>query len=63
MKKQDLQTLTHSYRGHQPNPTDEAGPNRLGALVHENHFGTVRIDWAARQLTLRPTTSADVPGT
>jgi len=46
-------SLTHSYRGHQPNPTDEAGPNRLGALVHENHFGTVRIDWAARQLTLR----------
>jgi len=44
-------SLTHSYRGDRG--ADEPGPNRVGPLVHENHLGTVRIDWAAQQVTLQ----------
>lgn len=39
--------ITHPWRDAQ-----EAGPNRLGALFTELHYGTVEIDWEARNLQL-----------
>ena len=39
--------ITHPWR-----EADEAGPNRLGALFTEYHYGTVDIDWAAAGLSL-----------
>lgn len=39
--------MTHAWAG-----AKEAGPNRLGELVTENHFGLVDIDWATRRLRL-----------
>ncbi|MFM2449317.1 MAG: hypothetical protein RIS44_1767 [Pseudomonadota bacterium] len=39
--------LTHAWR-----EASEAGPNRLGGLVGELHFGTVDIDWPKGQVTL-----------
>ena len=53
-------SLTHSYRGEPgPDPHDEPGPNRVGPLVHENHLGTVRVDWTARTVTLQLIASDD----
>ena len=40
--------ITHPWRD-----AAEAGPNRLGPLVTQPHFGTVDIDWPARRLELR----------
>ena len=40
--------ITHPWRD-----AAEAGPNRLGELFTEQHFGTVEIDWAARRLQLQ----------
>ena len=39
--------LTHAWRD-----ASEAGPNRLGDLVRELHFGTVDIDWPTGQVTV-----------
>lgn len=39
--------MTHTWRD-----AAEDGPNRLGALVTELHYGTVDIDWPARTLSL-----------
>jgi alkaline phosphatase D len=50
--------LTHAQRREDDEP-DEAGPLRQGPLVRENNFGTVRLDWAARALTLELRASDD----
>ena len=39
--------ITHPWAG-----AAEAGPNRIGALVTQPHFGSIQIDWAARVLLL-----------
>jgi alkaline phosphatase D len=39
--------MTHAWAG-----AKEAGPNRLGELVTENHFGLIDVDWATRRLSL-----------
>lgn len=39
--------LTHAWRD-----AREAGPNRLGELVTENHFAQLDIDWAGRAIEL-----------
>jgi alkaline phosphatase D len=39
--------ITHPWRD-----ASEAGPNRLGALLTELHYGTVDIDWDAGALSL-----------
>jgi alkaline phosphatase D len=39
--------VTHTWRD-----AAEAGPNRLGALFTELHYGTVDIDWVASALSL-----------
>jgi alkaline phosphatase D len=39
--------MTHAWAG-----AKEAGPNRLGELVTENHFGLIEVDWATRRLSL-----------
>ena len=39
--------MTHAWAG-----AKEAGPNRLGELVTQNHFGLVDVNWAARRLRL-----------
>ena len=31
---------------------DEPGPNRIGSLVRDNHFGTIDVDWPARAVTV-----------
>lgn len=40
--------LTHAWRN-----AGEAGPNRLGELVTDNHFALLDIDWSARAIQLR----------
>jgi alkaline phosphatase D len=44
--------MTSSGMTHAWPQAKEAGPNRLGELVTENHFGLVEVDWAARRLSL-----------
>ncbi len=39
--------ITHPWR-----EAAEAGPNRLGALFTEQHFGSIDIDWQAQSLRL-----------
>jgi alkaline phosphatase D len=39
--------MTHPWRG-----ASEAGPNRLGELFSEYHYGSVDIDWEAAALSL-----------
>lgn len=39
--------ITHPWRD-----AAEAGPNRIGPLVTQPHFGTLDIDWPARRLNL-----------
>jgi alkaline phosphatase D len=41
-------SLTHTVRTAEA----EAFTLRLGSLTHENNFGTVRVDWEARKVTL-----------
>lgn len=55
--------ITHTWRG-----AAEAGPNRLGELFTEFHYGTVDIDWAAGALSLsirdidgKPQRTAEIP--
>ena len=42
-------SLTHSFR---TTSADEPASFRVGHLTHMNNFGTVRLDWEARTLTL-----------
>ena len=58
-------SLTHSYRGGE-RETEEAADGdeavagtRSGGLVHENHFGTVAVDWPARQVTFELVSADD----
>ena len=47
-----LHELTSSGITHPWQAASEAGPNRLGELFGELHFGTVDIDWAASTVAL-----------
>jgi alkaline phosphatase D len=47
-----LYEMTSSGITHPWKDANEAGPNRIGALVTEQHFGMVEIDWPARVLRL-----------
>ena len=47
-----LYEMTSSGMTHAWAQAREVGPNRLGDLVTENHYGTVDIDWPTRQLGL-----------
>lgn len=40
--------ITHPWAG-----AAEAGPNRIGALFTEPHYGLVEVDWAARTVLLQ----------
>jgi alkaline phosphatase D len=44
--------LTSSGMTHAWSDAKEAGPNRLGSLVTQNHFALIDIDWGKRQLQL-----------
>ncbi len=44
--------LTSSGMTHVWTTAKEAGPNRLGELVTDNHFAQIDIDWAARNVSL-----------
>ena len=44
--------MTSSGMTHPWTDAKEAGPNRLGPLVTELHFGSVDIDWARSDITL-----------
>lgn len=44
--------LTSSGMSHPWRDAKEAGPNRLGPLVTELHFGTIEMDWARATLSL-----------
>ena len=44
--------LTSSGMTHPWHEAAEAGPNRIGALFTEFHYGVVDIDWAARTVSL-----------
>jgi alkaline phosphatase D len=44
--------LTSSGMTHAWSAAKEAGPNRLGSLVTQNHFALIDIDWGKRQLQL-----------
>jgi alkaline phosphatase D len=48
-----LYELTSSGITHPWKDAAEAGPNRIGALFTEPHFGVVEIDWAARTVQLQ----------
>ena len=41
--------LTHTWAGN-GDGTDEAGPNRLGPLVHVNNFAMVEFNWGAGEV-------------
>ncbi len=43
-----MHEMTSSGLTHAWTEAKEAGPNRLGELVTENHYATVDLDWAAR---------------
>ncbi|KAJ1462919.1 Metallo-dependent phosphatase-like protein [Pelagophyceae sp. CCMP2097] len=47
-----------------PETCDEPGPNRIGAMVRANNFGTVDVDWTSRTATLalRHTETTDWSG-
>ena len=40
--------LTHAWA-----QASEAGPNRLGELVTQNHYATIEFDWQARRVALQ----------
>jgi alkaline phosphatase D len=44
--------LTSSGMTHAWSAAKEAGPNRVGSLVTQNHFALIDIDWGKRQLQL-----------
>jgi alkaline phosphatase D len=44
--------LTSSGMTHAWTTAKEAGPNRLGELVTQNHFAQIDIDWAAQSVSL-----------
>jgi hypothetical protein len=39
--------LTHAW-----STANEAGPNRLGNLVTQNHFALIELDWQHRRLQI-----------
>jgi alkaline phosphatase D len=45
--------MTSSGMTHPWKDAKEAGPNRVGELFTELHYGTVELDWAARTVTLQ----------
>ena len=47
-----LYELTSSGMTHAWSTAKEAGPNRLGDLVTQNHFATLDVDWSARRLVM-----------
>jgi alkaline phosphatase D len=47
-----LYEMTSSGMTHAWAQAKEPGPNRLGELVTENHFGLIEVDWAARRVSL-----------
>jgi alkaline phosphatase D len=47
-----LYELTSSGMTHAWATAKEAGPNRLGELVTQNHFAQIDIDWTARNVSL-----------
>lgn len=47
-----LYELTSSGMTHAWAKAKEAGPNRLGDLVTENHYASIELDWAKRQIDL-----------
>lgn len=47
-----LYEITSSGMTHAWPQAKEAGPNRLGELVTQNHFATIDIDWSARRLVV-----------
>lgn len=47
-----LYELTSSGMTHAWAQAKEAGPNRLGELVTQNHFATINVDWSARRLVM-----------
>jgi alkaline phosphatase D len=48
-----LHEMTSSGMTHPWKDAQEAGPNRVGELFTELHYGMVEIDWAARSLRLQ----------
>jgi hypothetical protein len=44
--------MTSSGVTHPWTAADEPGPNRVGPLVRERHYGLVEFDFAAAELTL-----------
>ena len=47
-----LYELTSSGMTHAWSTAKEAGPNRLGDLITQNHFAQIDIDWAARNMSI-----------
>lgn len=47
-----LYELSSSGMTHAWSTANEAGPNRLGELVTQNHYAQIDIDWAARNMSL-----------
>ncbi|NBY68853.1 MAG: hypothetical protein EBQ58_08525 [Betaproteobacteria bacterium] len=47
-----LYEITSSGMTHAWAAAKEDGPNRLGALITQNHFGLIEMDWAQQQIQL-----------
>jgi alkaline phosphatase D len=45
--------MTSSGMTHPWKDAKEAGPNRMGELFNELHYGMVEIDWASRAVKLQ----------
>ncbi|MBI2772367.1 MAG: alkaline phosphatase family protein [Burkholderiales bacterium] len=56
-----LYELTASGFTHTWTTASEAGPNRLGELYRELHYGAVEIDWDSRSLRLDVVDTAGLP--
>jgi alkaline phosphatase D len=56
-----LYEMTSSGMTHPWRDAAEAGPNRIGDLFTELHYGTIDIDWEAASLSLRLRDVAGVP--
>ena len=47
-----LTEMTSSGMTHAWAEASEAGPNRLGDLVTQNHYATLELDWASRRIVM-----------
>ncbi len=47
-----LWEMTSSGLTHAWSMASESGPNRVGDLVRVNHYGTVDVNWASKEITL-----------